>query len=206
MDAGKWYQVGNPFVELKDGQVATLNTAFGQGFSDGDQVYIYNPETNGYDGPYEWMTSREGTVGWTNLADGALCSAELAPGQAVFIHKKTAGAVPVAGAVSETTACSFGTESGSSWAQVVCVYPVARALNGMRWANIAEGDQVYIYNPETNGYDGPYEWMTSREGTVGWTNLADGALSSAELTPGRAMFINKKSAGSATLLPSVPSK
>ena len=42
MEAGKWYQVGNPFVALEEGGVIELNDGFGTGFATGDQLYLYN--------------------------------------------------------------------------------------------------------------------------------------------------------------------
>ena len=90
MQAGKWYQIGTPFVELEEGQTATLNTAFGQGFADNDLAYIYDSETNSYLGPYAWLTYN-GQTGWWNTGLGVLCDTKLSPGQAVFIYKQSQG-------------------------------------------------------------------------------------------------------------------
>ena len=201
MQAGKWYQIGTPFVALEDGQTATLNTAFGQGFANGDLIYIYNPETNGYDGPYMWL-SGDGQTGWRSTTNpSALCSVSLNPGQAVFIQKNTTGDIPIAGRVTETTPSVFGAKETSSWAQVACVYPETLALNEMKWTNLANGDLAYVYNSETNGYDGPYMWL-SGDGQTGWRSTTNpSVLCSVSLKPGQAVFIQKNSVGEASLLP-----
>ena len=204
MQAGKWYQIGTPFVELEEGQTATLNTAFGQGFADNDLAYIYDSETNSYLGPYAWLTYN-GQTGWWNTGLGVLCDTKLSPGQAVFIQKNTSSAVPFTGRVSATTPCSFGAESTSSWAQVACVYPEARTLNEMTWTNLEDGDQAYIYDSETNSYLGPYAWLTYN-GQTGWWNTGLGVLCDTKLSPGQAVFIYKQSQGKSTLLPTVSGK
>ena len=199
MQAGKWYQVGTPFIPLTDGAEQTLNNTFTTGFADGDQVYIYDSETNGYRGYYEWSTYN-GQTGWFDVNMGILCTESLMPGQAVFIHKKTAGTVALPGRVSTATAAIFGNEAGNAWAQITCVFPAAGSVNDLTWTGVQDGDQLYIYDPETNGYRGYYEWSTYN-GQTGWFDVNLGVLCSEQLNPGQAVFINKKSAGTATLLP-----
>ena len=199
MDAGKWYQVGNPFVELKDGQVATLNTVFDTGFSDGDQAYIYDSTTNAYKAPRQWATINAES-GWYDYSTGTLDATPLAAGQAVFIHKTKAGEITFRGRVSEIASLPFGSEEGNSWAQIVCVHPTARSLNEMKWSSISDGDQAYIYDSTTGAYKAPRQWATIN-GESGWYDYSTATLDTEELPVGQSIFIHKNSKGQGSCLP-----
>ena len=199
MQAGKWYQIGNPFVELEDGAVPTINTVFNTGFSDGDMAYIYNAGANGYSTVCQWGTLG-GATGWLNLATITLDTTPLVAGQAVFIHKASAGEVILRGRVSEVTSLPFGSEDGNSWARIVCVHPTERSLNEMKWSAMADGDQAYIYDSATGAYKATRQWATIG-GKSGWYNLSTVTLDTEKLPIGQAIFIHKTSKGQGTCLP-----
>ena len=199
MEAGKWYQIGNPFVELEDGAVPTINTVFNTGFSDGDMAYIYNAGANGYSTVCQWGTLG-GATGWLNLATITLDTTPLVAGQAVFIHKASAGEVILRGRVSEVTSLPFGSEDGNSWARIVCVHPTERSLNEMKWSAMADGDQAYIYDSATGAYKATRQWATIG-GKSGWYNLSTVTLDTEKLPIGQAIFIHKTSKGQGTCLP-----
>ena len=204
MQAGKWYQVGTPFVPLTDGAEQTINNTFTTGFSTGDQLYVYDSKTGNYKSPYMWGTI-EGQTGWWDLSTGLLASETLSLGQAVFISKSAMsvpGELILPGRVSTTTATRFGNASTASWEQVICVYPGEQELNDLKWEGLQEGDEAYLYDSTTGNYKSPYMWGTIEDQT-GWWDLSTGLLASETLSPGQAVFINKKSAGEATVLPNV---
>ena len=200
MEAGKWYQVGCPFVALEDGETPTMNTVFDTGFSDGDMAYIYDSHSNSYGATRQWASLGDGATGWYDLATVTLDATPLTAGQAVFVHKAKTGEVTFRGRVSEVTSLPFGNEDGGSWAQIVCVHPTERSLNAMKWTSISDGDQAYIYDSATGAYKATRQWATI-DGKSGWYNLSTVTLDAEKLPIGQAIFIHKKSKGQGSCLP-----
>ena len=193
MQAGKWYQIGTPFVELDEGTVPTMNTVFTDGFSDGDLAYILGPNGT-YMPTRQWMTYR-GQTGWFNMGTGRYDGMELTVGQAIFFSKKQTGLVSLKGRVAMPDDIEFGNDSANSWSQVSRAYPNGRrSVNELEWSGIEDGDLLYIYNPESGTYLPTRQWMTYN-GKTGWFNRATGKIDTQAFEPHQAFFINKKSAG-----------
>ena len=199
MDAGKWYQIGTPFVALEEGQEVTINDIFANGFSDGDQAYLYNSTTSSYGAPLTWGQRAGEPEGW-RTGRGVLDTTVLTPGQVLFIHKTTSSEVCLSGRVSATETVSFGSEEGATWAQIVCVYPTSQTLNEMTWSNMTAGDQAYIYDSASSSYGSPLTWGSRTGEADGW-RTGRGTLDQTKLSPGQAIFVYKKSAGIATCAP-----
>ena len=199
MEAGKWYQVGCPFVVLESGQEVTINDVFSSGFSTGDQAYLYDSENSSYGPPLTWG-SRDGEAEGWRTGRGVLDKTVLTPGQVLFIHKKMTGEVCMSGRVSASETVSFGSAKSATWAQIVCVYPIEQTLNEMKWDNMTIGDQAYIYNPETLSYGSPLTWGSRAGEADGW-RTGRGILDKTKLSPGQGIFVYKKSAGIATCAP-----
>ena len=193
MQAGKWYQIGNPFVELENGVTPTVNTVFNTGFSNGDLLYLYDSNSSGYTVTLTWGTIR-GVSGWY-YGNGNLASDTLKEGQAAFIKKVTASPVTLKGKVA-VTEVSFGLEEKASWSQVVCVYPTTQKINDIAWHNLMKNDEVYIYDPNQGGYTTTLSWQTLN-GKTGWY-YGNGAFADIEVSPGQALFIHRASAGTAS--------
>ena len=190
MEAGKWYQVGTPFVELSEGETPQLNTVFAKGFSDGDSINIFDSTTSIYT-PYYWKTS---AGGWCTKRGTSPVAIDVPRGQAVFINKQVTGIVTLAGRVSVAEATTFGREEGDTWNQIVCVYPQALKLNDIKWTGITDGDAVSIYDSQTAVY-APYYWKSS---AGGWCTKRVSTPVNVEIPIGQAMFINKVSKGLGT--------
>ena len=198
MQAGKWYQIGTPFVALEDGVTPTLNTVFTDGFSVGDSVRILDP-SRGIFIPYYWNQAQNG---WSESTrpNAALASVELAIGEAVYIQKASAGVVTLKGKV-EATQVEFGTEEGQSWNQVVLVWPQKTSLNEIAWEGMGLGDTLYLLN---DGADGqifvPYYWNTRQNGWCDSTR-PNASLVDVDIDVGQAMYINKQTSGTGKLEP-----
>ena len=205
MQAGKWYQIGNPFVALEEGASETVNEVFNNGFSEGDKLYVYNPETQGYDSPLSWGTVSPGAWGDENLWQ--VSNLIVPSGRAVFIQKVKDGIVTLKGRVSYNEISFFGSEDAASWNQVVCVFPTAMTLNEMQWEGLKEGDEAYIFNPERQGYNSPLTWSSAVTGAEPkWSDLNLWSVDSTKLVPGQAIFVNKKSVGEASCAPASETK
>ena len=211
MEAGKWYQVGTPFVSLTDDAKQTLNSAFGTGFATGDMAHIYNPESGVYGSPYVYVSATEDGVeaGWYNRQTGQLADVELKPGQAVFVQKSASGNPLFLGRVSNSTLSKFGEECDAAyWAQVVCVYPKPLGVNEMKWEGLKSGDELHLYNPGEGDKEGAYStpaiWVEA-EGAYksGWYDQTTGKFSETTVNVGQAMFINKASGGYGSCAPMI---
>ena len=199
MQAGKWYQIGNPFVGLGNDDLVTLNTMLTDGFSSGDQVFVYDSTNTRYNPARQWIAPSDGASGWYNMGDGAYDTHPLKSGQAVFVHKISSGTVTLKGRVSVDEVAEF--ESGQ-WSQIVCVYPANQSLNEMKWTGISVGDQAFIYDSETGGYRPLRQWVDNGSQS-GWYNLGTGAYDTEKLPIGQAIFINKVSMGKGTCQPDI---
>lgn len=197
MEAGKWYQIGTPFVELEDGTVPTINTVFSEGFDDGDLAYILGPDAT-YLPTRQWLTYN-GETGWFNPATRKLDDMGLCAGQAVFFKKAVPGEVVLKGRVSATEEVPFGNESANSWSQIVRTYPNGpRSINEIEWTGVEDGDLLYIFSPEMGTYLPTRQWLTYN-GETGWFNPATRKLDDQKFEPYQAFFINKKSSGEGVL-------
>ena len=193
MAAGKWYQVGSPFVALDDTKTPKLNDVFTTGFSDGDQMSIFNSTTQRYV-VYDW-SSAEKAWGINDDWDGFIkTDVTLTIGQGVFINKKSNGNVVLSGKVSTSEAVVFGDEKGNSWTQITYSCPIETKLNTLTWTNLADGDQINVFDPATQRYTA-YDWSSASNGW-GINDDWDGfVLKDVPLAVGQAVFINKKSTG-----------
>ena len=162
MQAGKWYQIGNPFVGLDGSLEQALNQVFTSGFALGDTLLVFNPETGIYEQQLYWVPGNEGSGTWCSLPiPGAPASDKtLVAGQAVYINKAGgSGTVTLAGSVKPVEV-EFGSEAGNAWAQVVAVWPEEKALNEMKWSGLALGDTLLVFNPETKLYEQQLYWVS----------------------------------------------
>ena len=184
MQAGKWYQIGNPFVGLEKESLATLGKDFSSGFSAGDRIYVYDSSTSTYAKPVYWNPT---TNSWGTLL-GESVDINLKEGQAIFVYKATSGTVTLKGRVAIDTPVSVGAENGSAWAQIVCLYPGETALNELKWEGFNSGDRMYLYDSETSQYQTPVYWNAA---TQTWGDLFGTPANDVTLNPGQAMFIYK---------------
>ena len=196
MEAGKWYQVGCPFVALEDGETPLLNDVFAVGFQDGDIINIFSQETNGYV-TYTWKNSGTENAGWCTSRGNTPVTAELPLGQAVFINKAMTSDVQVAGKVTEGVKVTFGSPEGETWSQITCVYPKNAKLNGLKWEGMADGDVLNIFSPDTNGYT-TYTWKNSGTDQAGWCTSRGKTPVDVDVAVGQGFFVNKHSAGEAS--------
>ena len=186
MEGGKWYQIGNPFVELDDDATPTLGTVFNSGFSTGDQAYIYDSNLSRYQMVFTWSDE---IGGWVDFL-GMPADCELPVGHSVYFRKDTTGDVVLKGRVSATEVVSF---PGSALSQVVCVYPTQKTINDMQWEGLAVGDQAYVYNASTQSYGMVLTWNGSA-----WVDFL-GNKDTQLLDSCQSIFINKSSVGNGTL-------
>ena len=201
MEAGKWYQVGNPFVELDDNDAPRVNDVLNAGFSEGDQLYIYDPITAVYKTTLVW--GKDGDAeGWLDGWDMLDQTTQIPAGQGVFIHKKIAGTVTFRGKV-EAKESSFGVDGVTTWNSVVSVYPTVTSINEVSWSNIDDGDEIYIYDSEQSLFTKTRKWGSLPNGERGWLNdWGDGLETEISITPGQSFFVRKLN-GSATCSPTV---
>ncbi|MGN0891547.1 MAG: hypothetical protein ACI4W7_07875 [Candidatus Spyradenecus sp.] len=198
MEAGKWYQVGCPFVSLDGTESVKLNECFIEGFALEDTLMILDVENSYYDAMLYWVPEKKA---WCNLPIAAIATPSekvLKPGQAVYIYKKTAGNVIVSGQVKAVEA-SFGSANGNQWAQVCIVWPEEKALNSLQWTNLALGDTLQVLNVDSASYDAMLYWVPEKQA---WCDLPIAAIatpSNKVLTPGQAVYIYKASQGVGTV-------
>ena len=207
MKADRWYQVAFPFVQLDDTETVSISEAFNSGFVNGDTVTIFNPQSGLYESRAYWVgEANEGKGAWCDFPVAAIAKpvdVQLAPGQAVFIHKSTAGDVVVAGKVTATEA-QFGAEEGNVWAQVGVVWPETKSVNDLKWTGLQAGDTLRVLDSETGLYGQQLYWVpAANEGQGAWCDFPVAVIAKPvdiQLTPGQAVFINKVSAGIGTVV------
>ncbi len=204
MEAGKWYQVGCPFVALDGEEAPLVNDVFANGFEAGDELMILDSETSHYSSSAYWIPEK----GWCDLPIAAIAtpiSTTLPAGQAVYIHKgETPSVMTVSGKV-EAKEVSFGSATSSSWAQVAPVWPVSQSVNAFKWTGLGDGDELMILNPDTQTYSNSAYWVTGK----GWCDLPIAAIAKpvdTVLPVGQAAYINKKAAGKATVSAEISAK
>lgn len=197
MEAGKWYMVGCPFVTLDENEAPKVNEVFTNGFAPGDVLMILNSETSRYSNSAYWIPEK----GWCDLPIAAIATpieTTLPAGQAVYIHKGTTASVMTVSGKVEAKEVTFGSENGSSWAQVAPVWPVSQSINTFKWTGLNDGDVLMILDPVTQTYSDSAYWVNDK----GWCNLPIAAIAEpvdTVLTAGQAAYINKKSAGKASV-------
>ena len=196
MQAGKWYQIGTPFVALEDanGQ-ETLNDLLSTGFSDGDVAYIFDSATKMYSNAYTWDSSGNSGAGWyTGLLLPIPATEVVPPGSAIFIHKLTNGTVAFKGKVQSGVEVSLGSDSGDAWDQIVCVYPKDCSVNDIEWSNMNVGDELHVYDPESGFYES-YTWDVVNEQPGWYSGVLIKEYATKVIPIGQGMFVNKKSKG-----------
>ena len=205
MEAGKWYQVGNPFAPLTETDGVKLNEVFITGFRDGDTLMILDSETSRYSQQYFWVSqSSAGNGAWCSLplAGATPVEVTLRPGQAVSILKGESSAVTFSGKV-EAVQVEFGEAELATWAQVAVVWPTSTKLNNLQWTGMKFGDVVQIMDPETSAYSAQMFWVPSTSSTSSgaWCNLpmVGATPVDIEIAPGQALFINKGGSGVGTV-------
>ena len=197
MDAGKWYQVGTPFVDLETSgaEEVSVNAVFSTGFARGDRLNVL--DDTGTFVPLYWNATANGWCDSTR-PNAALSTVTIAVGEAVYIQKGVAGDVVVKGKV-EALPVAFGSEQGNAWNQSVLMWPVATKLNDIAWSNLERGDTLYILDDTTQNFT-PYYWNPNANG---WctTTRPTATLADVDVGIGKAMYINKRSAGLGQLEP-----
>ena len=198
MEAGKWYQVGAPFVALEDNAKVSLKKTFNTGFSAGDTVYIFSEAAGTYADVRTWGTASTGETTWLN-SRGKPSDISLDAGAALFILKKTTEDVVLAGKVSANEVVQFGSATSGSWAQIVLPYPEPTDLNAMTWTGLQEGDELHVYDPDAGTYAITRYWSTGKTDTeLKWRNSRKADVETI-IPVGTAMFIRKVNAGVASL-------
>ena len=195
MDAGKWYQIGSPFVGLKEGVAGMeLRELLGEDFEHGDTVSVFSPESGRYD-IYTWKTNAPDGEGWYLGAFPMQASVKVPSGRAVFVNKASGknGVVTFSGKVSADEVVEFGTIEGNAWDQIVSVYPKAMKLNDLKWEGLEQNDTVSVYSPDEGKYL-IYTWKVNAPDGEGWYLGAYPFRTSDEVAIGQAMFVNKQSA------------
>ena len=204
MKADKWYQVSYPFVKL-DGTESIDVSEMIEGLTDGDTMAILD-SFGVYGAQAFWVSQAENGAGaWCDLPIfpvGKPVGVTLKPGQAVFIHKKDAGKVTMAGKVKVVEA-KFGSEEGNTWSQVGVVWPERKNINALKWVGLKAKDTLSVLDPESGEYGQQLFWVQEANGGAGaWCDLPVAALAKPvdlQLEPGQAVFINKISAGVGTV-------
>lgn len=195
MQAGKWYQVGNPFVELEDSvDTVKINDVYNQGFGEGDILCLLNSGTSQLI-PLYW---NEVNGGWSDSRNprAPLSEATIMSGQAVYITKSQEGVLTFKGKV-QAREVSFGMPEGNSWDQVVLLWPETKKLKELAWSGLSTGDTLNILNPETAEVKA-YYW---NEALTGWSDSRNprAPLTEDVVNVGHALYINKVSTGIGTL-------
>lgn len=201
MEAGKWYQVGYPFVSLEGNASDTIavNDCFTSGFSSGDRLYVLDLQNGGYEAGLYWVPSKNAWCDRPNPTTAEASDKVLNPGQAVYINKKVTGNVTVSGRV-QTQEVAFGDASGNTWNQVCAVWPEAVALSDLKWSNLSAGDRLYVLDSENGGYEAGLYWVPSKNAWCNLPNPTTAVASDKVLSPGQAVYIQKKSSGVGTLI------
>ena len=200
MEEGKWYEVGCPFVDLNDKEELPLNEVFVSGFSQGDTLCMLDPETSTYSDYLYWIDEKQAWCDRPIAAIAKPSTATLTPGQAVYIHKDTAGQVFLSGKV-EAKAAVFGSENGPTWVLVTPIWPETRDVNAYAWEGLTQGDTLTVLDSETGSYADNVYWD---EAKGAWCDRPISAIAkpiTLELAPGQAVFLNKKTTGVATVTP-----
>ena len=197
MDAGKWYQVGSPFVALENESDAAvqINSVYASGFGQGDILCTLDSASASLL-PLYWNVTANG---WSESASprAPLSERTINVGEAVYISKQAAGTLTFSGKV-EVKEVSFGTEEGNAWNQVVMVWPEAKKLQDIAWDGLETGDQMSILDSATSLMK-TYYWNATNGG---WADSPSprAPLSEDTVEIGRALYIHKVSAGIGTLV------
>ena len=196
MDAGKWYQVGNPFVDLQGKTEIPISEVFASGFKNGDTLFIHDPQTTKYSNPLYWHEDVNAWCETPYYIPGTAAAQTLNVGQAVYINKSVASQVTLCGKV-EVVDSPFGTESGNSWNQIVIVWPEEKGINDFAWTGLKNGDTLMLLNSQAMTYDTPLYWNESlNEGKGAWSDLPyyiPASPSTKVISAGQGIFINKVS-------------
>ena len=168
------------------------------GFEDEDTLYILDDTTQTFS-PYFWKSQKNG---WSSsrFPNGELTERTISTGQAVYIKKAVDGSITFSGKVSAIKV-EFGSQNPESWSQKVVVWPAEVNLNDLKWSGMQAGDTIYTFDDETHSFV-PYYW---NEKAAGWSanRFPTAPLATALVKPGKALYINKTSAGIASFeLPS----
>ena len=197
MDAGKWYQVGNPFVDLQGNVVVSLNDVFNTGFSEGDTLCVLDSETSAYSAYLYWIDGK----GWCNRPIAAIAvptDKTLKAGEAVYIQKKVVGTVQLSGKV-EAKVVEFGSETKPGLVQVAPMWPEARTVNDFKWTGLQQGDTLTVLNSDKGSYDAYVYWNEAKNAWCDRPIPAIAQPATVQLTPGQAVYIEKKAQGKATV-------
>lgn len=199
MEAGKWYQIGCPFVALDGTEAPKINDVLGSGFESGDELMILNSETSRYSASAYWVAEKNA---WCNRPIAAIATpieTVLPIGQAVYIHKGPTSSEVVFSGKVEAKEIAFGAENTPSWAQVAPVWPVSQSINDFEWKGLADGDELMILDSQTQTYTPSAYWISEKNA---WCNRPIAAIATpvtTELKAGTAAYINKRQAGKATV-------
>ena len=191
MQAGKWYQIGTPFVDLGDKEEVLLNEVFSSGFSEGDTLCIFDSESSAYTSYLYWI---EDKGAWCDLPIPSLATPSMATlpfGQAVYIHKNTSGQIVLSGKV-EAKAITFGAEDVPVWAQIAPVWPVSCDVNDYAWEGLTQGDTLTVWDSDTSSYSAYAYWNETQHA---WCDLPIPGIAkpiSISLAPGQAVYISKQ--------------
>ena len=195
--------IATPFAsldaELRDG--ATINQLYrNEGFSTGDMLYFGSDA--GLFVPRYWIQGNTiETSGWSTRSNRLAedTTTILKPGQAVYIKKANSSSITFTGTV-EALPAQFGLEAGNAWAMVTPVWPEGtKKLNDFTWTGVSAGDILYRVTGE--GLFTPRYWIQgATPETSGWSTRSNRlAADTTPLAAGEGVYINKKSAGIATV-------
>lgn len=207
MEAGKWYQIGCPFINLKGVEEVSINDIF-TGFSDSDVIMVYdNDSNNGYAQAFWRAGANGGAGGWCTSSTGPTKASAITvkAGDAAFINKKNGDLkLTFSGKVSYEEV-PFGHADGGAWAMVTPVWPEDIALADLEFTALGTNDVIMIYNPgdETTaaGYSQGFWRPEANSGAGGWCRASTGPQRAFNPTikAGQAVFIKKTTAGIGTL-------
>lgn len=190
MKAGKWYAVGNPFHQLDGATTYKVMDVYGQGFSDGDMLYVLDPETSAFSTILQWQTI-DGVSGWGDILFPFLSNIDIDAGTGVLIKKVTDGEISLSGRVEAVTS----TIESQRWAYLVVQYPEKKKVSELTWEGFAEGDMLYIFDSDKNAFSTTLMWQTVN-GVSGWGDTLFPFLdTTTEISIGQAFLVNKKSSG-----------
>lgn len=134
MGANQFTMVANQLDATPDNKVTTLFAAP----PNETQVFKYNPATGGYVS----LSFNDGS--W----EGDDLNLVANPGQGIFVYAKTAFSNTFAGSVQNSSSVPVAT----GFSVLSSPLPLAGAIDTALKMPVANGDQVYQYNPATGGY------------------------------------------------------
>ena len=197
MEAGKWYQIGCPFVTLEEGATVTINDLISlpnDSINNRDFIGVMNPATCVYKLFYWNSTARGGQGAFCdNVLTSTPSTVQMSKGQTVFFKPKKDCTVTFSGRVTVDTSLEIGSEEGQSWNQFCIPYPETIKINDLQWTGISANDLLAVLNTDTCVYKFYYWKAAANAGRGGWCdNVLTTTATQDTLAPGQGVLLKKR--------------